>query len=147
MQQVIQLVVIFFAALATGGLMVNWMAHGRAMSRLSASAFVEFHQANDHALDPVIPIVIMGAVLGGIVLVISSRGTHALSGDLAIAGSVCYAAVMVNVPINTLIGHWPVQSSPDDWTLVRAMWTRSHILRTLISIPALVCYVFACLAS
>ena len=43
MEQVLQLVVVFFAALATGGLMVNWIGLGRAMSRLSVSTYVEFY--------------------------------------------------------------------------------------------------------
>ena len=38
------LIVLLFAALATGGLIVNWIGLGRAMSRLSVSAYVEFHK-------------------------------------------------------------------------------------------------------
>ena len=37
MERALQLAVIVFAALATGGLMINWIGLGRAMSRLSAS--------------------------------------------------------------------------------------------------------------
>jgi hypothetical protein len=37
------LIVLLFAALATGGLIINWIGLGRAMSRLSVSAYVEFH--------------------------------------------------------------------------------------------------------
>jgi hypothetical protein len=33
-----------FAALATGALIINWIGLGRAMSRLSVSAYIEFHQ-------------------------------------------------------------------------------------------------------
>ena len=53
MEQILQLVVIFLAALATGGLMVNWIGLGRAMSRLSVSTYVEFHQATNHTFNPV----------------------------------------------------------------------------------------------
>jgi hypothetical protein len=60
MKPVLQLVVVFFAALATGGLMVNWIGLGRAMSRLSASTYVEFHQATNHTFDPYMPIVVYG---------------------------------------------------------------------------------------
>jgi hypothetical protein len=41
MEEVLQLVVVFFAALATGGLMVNWIGLGGAMSRPSVSTYVE----------------------------------------------------------------------------------------------------------
>ena len=152
MEQVLKLAVLVFAALATGALMVNWIALGRAMSRLSASAYVEFHQATNHTFEPYMPIVVVGALLGGIVLAILSPGIHSLSAELAIAGSVCYVAVMaIGLPtcvrINKQIARWSVQSPPDDWTSIRASWVRFHILRTLFSLPAFACYILACLLS
>ena len=147
MEQVLQLVVLFFAALATGGLMVNWIGLGRAMSRLSVSTYVEFHQATNFTFDPYMPIVVVGALFGGIVLAISARAIHSLSGELAIAGSVCYAAIIAialakNVRINKQVARWSVRSPPNDWTLIRASWVRFHIVRTLFSLPALACYTF-----
>lgn len=150
MEQALQLVVVFLAALATGGLMVNWIGLGRAMSRLSVSTYVEFHQATNDTFDPYMPIVVVGALLGGIVLAILSPGIHSLSGELAIAGSLCYVAVLAialttNVRINKQIARWSVESPPNDWKAIRARWTRFHILRTLFSLPGLACYVLACL--
>ena len=150
MEQLLQLVLIFLAALATGGLMVNWIGLGRAMSRLSVSTYVEFHQATNHTFNPYMPIVVVGALLGGIVLVILSPGIHSLSGELAIAGSLCYVAVLAvalstDVRINKQIERWSVQSPPADWRSIRARWIRFHIVRTLFSPPGLGCYVLACL--
>ena len=76
--------------------------------------------------------------------------TVELSGELAIAGSVCYAAVLAialatNVRINKQIARWSVHRAPDGWTLIRASWVRFHIVRTLFSLPGLACYVLACL--
>ena len=152
MEQAIQLIVVFLAALATGGLMVNWIGLGRAMSRLSASSYVEFHQATNHTFVPYMPIVVVGALLGGIVLAILSPGVHSLSGELAIAGSAGYVAVLAiglstDVPINTQVARWSVQSPPADWTQVRARWIRFHIVRTLFSLPALACYILSGLVS
>ena len=152
MEQVLQLVVVFLAGLATGGLLVNWIGLGRAMSRLSVSTYVEFHQATNHTFDPYMPLVVVGALLGGIVLAILSPGIHSLSGELAIAGSVCYAAVLTialstNVRINKQIARWSAQSPPDDWSPIRASWVRFHIVRTLFSLPGLACYILACLGS
>ena len=152
MEQVLQLAVVVFAALATGGLMVNWIGLGRAMSRLSASTYVEFHQATNHPFDPYMPIVVVGALLGGIVLAILSQGFHSPSGELAIAGSVCYVAVLAialstNLRINKQIARWSVQSPPDDWMPIRASWVRFHIVRTLFSLPGLACYILACFVS
>jgi hypothetical protein len=50
MEQGLQLAVVLFAALATGGLMVNWIGLGRAMSRLSSATYVEFHQATHNSV-------------------------------------------------------------------------------------------------
>jgi uncharacterized membrane protein len=152
MEKAFELIVLLFAALATGGLMVNWIGLGRAMSRLSASTYVEFHQATNHTFDHYMPIVVVGALLGGIVLAILSGGIHSLSGELAIAGSVGYTAVLAislstNVPINKQVARWSVQSPPNDWTQIRARWIGFHIVRTFFSLPALACYILACLVS
>jgi hypothetical protein len=152
MEQGLQLAVVLFAALATGGLMVNWISLGRAMSRLSSATDVEFHQATNDTFDPYMPMVAMGAILGGIVLAVLSQGIHSLSGQLAMAGSVCYVAVLAiawstNVRINNQIARWSVQSPLDDGKPVRARWIRLHILRTLFSLPGPACYVLACLVS
>jgi uncharacterized membrane protein len=152
MEQVLQLVVVFIAALATGGLMVNWIGLGRAMSRLSASTYVEFHQATNRTFVPYMPIVVGGASLGGIVLAILSPVIHSLSGELAIAGAACYAAVIAislptDVRINKQVARWSVQTPPDDWKQIRARWVRFHIVRTLFSLPGLACYILACLVS
>ena len=152
MEKSFELIVLLFAALATGGLMVNWIGLGRAMSRLSESTYVEFHQATNHTFNPYMPIVVVGSILGGIVLALLSPGIHSLSGQLAIAGSVCYVAVLAialrtDVRINKQIAHWSVQSPPDDWALIRARWVRFHIVRTLFSLPGLASYILACLLS
>jgi uncharacterized membrane protein len=152
MEQALQVAVVIFAALAAGGLMVNWIGLGRAMSRLSASTYVEFHQATNHTFDPYMPIVVVGAILGGIVLAIHSQGIHSLSGELAIAGAVCYVAVLAialstNVRINKQIARWSVQSPPNDWASIRASWVRFHIIRTLFSLPGLAFYILAGLVS
>jgi uncharacterized membrane protein len=86
------------------------------------------------------------------VLAILPPGIHSLSGELAIAGSVCYAAVIAialttYVRINYQIARWSVQSPPDDWTLIRTRWVQFHIIRTLFSLPAPACYILTCLVS
>src|SRR5215469_17883199 len=105
MEQALQLAVVFFAALATGGLMVNWIGLGRAMSRLSVSAYVEFHQHTNRAFDPYMPIVIIGAVAGGVALAVI-YGVNSIPGQLAASGAVCYALVIIiGVPTCVRINH------------------------------------------
>jgi len=145
------LVVLLFAALATGGLMVNWIGLGRAMSRLSVSAYVEFHQHTNHTFDPYMPIVIVGALAGGIALAVR-YGIHSISGQLAAAGAVCYALVLIitlptNLRINHQIESGDIQNPPREWAQTRARWLRGHVIRTLFSVPAFAVYVLAAMSN
>src|SRR5262249_5758952 len=138
-------IVLLFAALATGGLIVNWIGLGRAMSRLSASAYVEFHQHTNRTFDPYMPIVVIGALAGGVALAVMF-GVHSIPGQLAAAGAVCYALViMIGVPtcvrINHQIASWSVQNPPREWAQMRSRWIRLHVIRTLFSVPGLaICF-------
>jgi hypothetical protein len=139
--------VLLLAALATGGLLVNWIGLGRAMSWLSASAYVEFHQHTNRTFDPYMPIVVIGALGGGAALAVM-YGVHSASGQLAAVGAACYALVIIiGVPtcvrINHQIALWSVQNPPREWSQTRARWIRFHIIRTLFSVPAFVAYVLA----
>jgi hypothetical protein len=75
------LIVLLLAALATGGLIVNWIGLGRAMSRLTASSYVEFHQHTNRTFDPCMPIVVIGALAGGSGLA-AMYGIHSVPGHL-----------------------------------------------------------------
>jgi hypothetical protein len=91
----VQILILFLAALATGALMVNWIGLTRAMARLSSPAYVEFHQATNATFVPYMPVIVVGAALGGIVLAALPPGPASVSGRLALFGAFCYAAVVV----------------------------------------------------
>jgi hypothetical protein len=150
MENTFGLIVLLFAGLATGALIVNWIGLGRAMSRLSASAYVEFHQHTNHTFDPYMPIVIVGALAGGVALAVM-YGVHSIPGQLAAVGAVCYALVIIiGVPtcvrINHLIESWSIQNPPREWAQMRARWFRFHVIRTLFSVPAFIIYLLAVLS-
>jgi len=139
-----ELMVLFIAALATGGLMVNWAGLARAMAQLSPSAYVEFHQSTNRTFDPYMPIVVGGAIVGGVVLTLAS-GIHTASGQLSAFGVLCYATVIAitvptNLRINKQVARWSIENPPGDWAAVRARWIRFHVIRTLFSIPGFVLY-------
>jgi hypothetical protein len=67
-------IVLLSAALATGGLIANWIGLGRAMSRLSVSAYVEFHQHTNLTFDPYVSLVVIGALAGGAALAVKYLG-------------------------------------------------------------------------
>ena len=151
MEKSFELIVLLFAALATGGLIVNWIGLGRAMSRLSVSAYVEFHQHTNRTFDPYMPIVVIGALAGGVALAVM-YGVHSIPGQLAAAGAVCYALVILitvptNLRINKQIAHWSIQNPPREWAQMRARWLRFHIIRTLFSVPALAVYLLAAMSN
>jgi hypothetical protein len=73
--------------------------------------------------------------------------TYRLSipGQLAAAGAVCYAAVIIiGVPTRVRINHqtarWSIQNPPREWV-------RFHVIRTLFSVPALAVYVLAAMSN
>lgn len=135
------------AALATGGLMVNWIGLARAMKLLSSSAYTEFHQSTNRTFDPYMPIVVIGALLGGLALIVLF-GIWTVSGQLIAGGVVCFAAglaisIAASVPINKQIASWSVEDPPPDWAAVRTRWVHFHVARTLFSVPALALYIEA----
>ena len=147
MTQVIEVTVLFVAALATGGLLVNWIGLGRAMARLSASAYIEFHQHTNQTFNPYMPIVVIGSLAGGVGLAVM-YGMRSVPGQLAGAGAACYSLVLIialltDVRINHQIASWSIQNPPRDWSEVRARWIKFHILRTLFAVPAFAVYVLA----
>jgi hypothetical protein len=146
-----ELIVLLFAALATGGLIVNWIGLGRAMSRLSASAYVEFHQHTNRTFDPYMPIVVVGALAGGVVLAVM-YGVYFIPGQLAAAGAACYALVIaIGVPtcvrINHQVASWSIESPPREWAKMRLRWIRFHVIRTLFSVPAFAFYLIAVMSN
>src|SRR6516165_9259035 len=151
MEKSFVMIVLSFAALATGGLVVNWIGLGRAMSQLSVSAYVEFHQHTNRTFDPYMPIVVIGALGGGVALAVM-YGVYSIPGQLAAAGAVCYALVIiVGVPtcvrINHQIASWSIQNPPREWAQIRARWLRFHVIRTLFSVPALAVYLLAVMSN
>jgi asparagine N-glycosylation enzyme membrane subunit Stt3 len=147
----VRLVALLLEALVTGALMVNWIGLARAMAQMSsAAAYTEFHQATNRTFEPYMPIVVSGSIVSGIALAVVSSGVHSASGWLAIGGAIGYAIVIAislstGMPINKAIAGWSIQSPPDNWKDIRAEWIRWHILRTLVSVPALLCYLLSVL--
>jgi uncharacterized membrane protein len=142
----LELIVLLIAALATGGLMVNWVGLARAMAQLSPSTYVELHQTTNRTFQPYMPAVVVGAIVGGVVLAVAS-GIHTASGQLSAYGAVGYVAVIAisapDVRINKQVARWSIENPPGDWAAVRARWIRFHVIRTLFSVAAFALYAAA----
>jgi len=117
------------------------------MSRLSVSTYIEFHQHTNPTFDPYMPMVDVGALAGWAALAVM-YGVHSLPGQLAAAGAVSYALVIIiTVPtwarINKRIAYWSIGNPPREWAQMRARWPRFHVIRTLFSVRAFAIYLLA----
>jgi hypothetical protein len=95
------------------------------MSRLSVSAYVEFHQHTNRTFDPYMPIVVIGALAGGVALALMYC-VLSIPGQLSAVGAACYALVIIiGVPacvrINHQIAPWTIQNPPPEWPQVPAI--------------------------
>ena len=121
------------------------------MSRLSGSAYVEFHQHTNRTFVPYMPIVVIGALAGGVALA-AMYGLNSIPGQLVAAGALCYALVIIitlptDLRINHQIASWSVQNPPREWAQARARWIRFHVIRTLFSVPAFAIYLLAVMSN
>ena len=146
MQEVLDGLVLFFAALATGALMVNWIGLSRAMLRIrSASAYIEFHQFTNETFDPYMPLVVMGSVTTTAVSFVVGSGS-----PWFLLAALCYAGVLVlslltNVRMNKQVALLSASAPPENWAKGRQVWVNFHITRTLISLPGLLFAILAVL--
>jgi hypothetical protein len=109
------------------------------MSRLSVSAYVEFHQLTNRSFDPYMPSVVFGALTGGIALAMM-YGVHSISGQLAAAGALCYALVIIIgvstcVRVNHEIASWSIPAPPRAWAQICARRLRNFALCALVLLP------------
>lgn len=134
----------FFSALTTGALVVNWLGLARAMLLLTdAGAYTAFHQATNRTFDPYMPLIVMGAIIGNAASFGVATGEDPRQSFLAVVASVAYLLVLLlslatNVRLNKQIAKWSVHAPPETWAATRRKWVQFHIIRTLVSVPALV---------
>jgi len=150
MENLFVLVVLLFVALATGRLIVNWIGLGRAMSRLSVSAYIEFHQHTNRTFDPYMPIVVIAAPAGSAAALAAMYGVHSSTtcrSGYSLLAVVIIIGVRTCVRINHQIASRSIQHPPREWAQIRARWLRFHVIRTLFSVPAFAVYVLASMSN
>jgi Domain of unknown function (DUF1772) len=131
-------------------IIVNWIGLGRDVPAFS-SAYVEFHQHTNRTFDPYMPIVVIGALAGGVAFAVI-YGLHSIPGQLAAAGAVCYALVIIiGAPTCVRINHQIralVHSEPTARMGANpARWIRFHIIRTLFSLPGFAIYLIVVMSN
>ncbi|MFZ2099426.1 MAG: anthrone oxygenase family protein [Oricola sp.] len=145
LRNVLQVAAVMQIALIAGATFGIWRGLGAA--QFSAATFIDVHQELVRGLNVLLPA--MGAafaVLMAALAWLARSRRPALYFYLAALALGIAAGLLTrfwNQPINAQVMEWTVQTIPADWTAIRDSWWRGHVIRTFISIAALVATVLA----
>ena len=143
------IVALVCTGLAAGIFLGHRAGVSRAVSELSPSSFVQLQQIIHKTFARMMPVLIIGAVLGSALWAVL-LGAHWRTGEFwMVSGSLlamlCILAMTlaVNVPINRKLMTWNAAVPPSDLSTVWAPWERVHSVRTVLAIVAFAAEVIA----
>jgi uncharacterized membrane protein len=135
--------------LAAGIFLGHRAGVSRAVSELSPSSFVQLQQIIHKTFARMMPVLIIGAVLGSALWAVLLRA-HRRTGEFwlvsgALLAMLCIFAMTlaVNIPINKKLMTWNAAAPPSDLSTVWAPWEQVHSIRTVLAIIAFVAEVIA----
>jgi uncharacterized membrane protein len=141
MRALLDCVTVILVALVAGttfGILAGYDPSG-----ISGPAYIEVQQGAIRGLNVLIP------VMGGVAIVLTlidawvSRGDKARMTLLLVAAAFLVLAALVtrlgNQPINAIVATWNAQTPPAGWETLRDQWWYWHVIRTWITIAALLC--------
>jgi len=140
---------VVFVGLIAGILLGDRMGATFARPELPVSSFVLFQQIVHRNFVIMMPILLVGSILFGLVwLLLSRRAPRRAEFWMVLIGTAAVVSIfimtrMVNVPINDQLMTWNVDSPPENVRAVWAAWERTHTARTVVSIGAFLILVFA----
>jgi uncharacterized membrane protein YraQ (UPF0718 family) len=108
--------------------------------KLPAAAFVLYQQELHLRFGKLMPVLIIGSLLAGIIsLVLLRRNYKSSEFILTTIATACIACALIltrliNVPINETLMTWHVSSPPENVMQLWAPWEGSHTIRTVISL-------------
>ena len=138
---------VFCAALWAGGLAVVWIGELPLLRRLDYVRYVEAKQIMDKSLTPYMGGLLFAVALSAFgVVLLTARSATPRTFNLALAGLLLHLAQMastlaINVPINIAVSKWSATSPPAGWERMRARWATFHVMRTVLSLVALLCFI------
>lgn len=143
----VRFVSLLLTSLLAGTMFGIWLGFNPAA--LTAGAYIEMQQNAIRALNTSLPVLGAVCILLTIALAMltkdDKRGRYLLVGAavcLMIAGLITRFA---NQPINAVVMTWTPQAPAADWSELRDVWWRWHILRTVAAICALALALLAAL--
>ena len=108
--------------------------------KLPAAAFVLYQQELHLKFGKLMPVLLAGSLLTGIVsLVLTRREFQSKAFIFTTVATICTICVitltrLINVPINETLMTWQVSSPPENVMQLWAPWEGSHTIRTVIAV-------------
>jgi len=149
MMVIVPVITLICAGLAAGIFLGHRAGVSRAVPILSPSSFIQLQQTINKSFARMMPVLIIGSVLGSALWVVLLRACWRTAEFWLVFGAslvtVCIAAMTraVNVPINKRLMSWNAAAPPSDLSTVWARWEQIHSIRTVLAIVAFAAEVIA----
>lgn len=143
------IVALVCTGLAAGIFLGHRAGVSRAMPELSPSSFVQLQQIIHRTFARMMPVLIIGAVVGSALWAVLLRAHWQTCEFWLVSGAsvavVCIFAMTlaVNIPINKRLMTWNAAAPPSDLSTVWAPWEQVHSIRTVLAILAFAAEVIA----
>lgn len=140
---------ILLTGLYTGLLVADRIGVTPIRPQLPPSAFVLYQQQLHLSFGKLMPVLLVGSLLAGVVSLILLRKSYRspafiLTGIAAISTlAVIILTRLINVPINETLMTWQVAAPPENVMQLWAPWEGSHTIRTVIALFGFICLSYA----
>jgi uncharacterized membrane protein len=117
--------------------------------KLPASAFVLFQQELHLRFGKLMPVLLFGSLIAGLISLVLMRSYYRTRGYLSTiiatfcTGAVVILTVLINVPINETLMTWNAASPPENVMQLWAPWEGSHSIRTVIAVLGFAALIYA----
>jgi uncharacterized membrane protein len=146
---IVRIVALICTGLAAGIFLGHRAGVSRAMPVLNPSSFIQLQQVIHKTFARMMPVLILGALLGSVVWGFLLRSRWRTDEFWLVSGAslamMCILAMTraVSIPINKRLMTWNATVPPSDLSTVWAPWERIHSIRTVLAIVAFAAEVIA----
>lgn len=139
--------------LATGILFGDRVGVTPIRPKLPAASFVLFQQDLHSRFGKLMPVLMFGALLAGVVSLVLLRRNYQsrvfVFTAIALFCTACVATltVLINVPVNETLMTWQVAAPPENVMQLWAPWEGAHTIRTLLALLGFASLAYAATAT
>ena len=131
---------LLLTGLYTGLLFADRIGVSPIRPKLPAAAFVLYQQELHLRFGKLMPVLLGGSLLAGLIALTLQRRSYASKGFIfTVIATLCTIGViiltrLINVPINETLMTWQVAAPPENVMQLWAPWEGSHTIRTVIAL-------------